>query len=108
MNLTIGVALARLLSPGDYGLLGMVTVITGLFAMFSDLGLSTAVVQKQDLSSRELSSVFWFNLGLASVVALLIAACSPLAARFYSQPKIFPLMCVVALSCDWGERAAGR
>jgi lipopolysaccharide exporter len=98
MNLTIGVALARLLSPGDFGLLGMVTVITGLFARFSDLGLSTAVIQKQDLSSRELSSVFWFNVGLASTVALLITACSPLAGRLYSEPRIVPLMCVVALS----------
>jgi PST family polysaccharide transporter len=76
----------------------MVTVITGLFGMLSNLGLSTAVIQKQDLSSKELSSVFWFNLGLASVVALLIAAGSPLAARFYSRPEIIPLMCVVVLS----------
>jgi O-antigen/teichoic acid export membrane protein len=98
MNLTIGVGLARLLSPNDYGLLGMVTVITGLFALLSNLGLSTAVIQKQDLSSRELSSVFWFNLGLASGVALLIAGFSPLAGSFYSQPKIVPLMCVVAIS----------
>src|ERR1700737_4810264 len=48
MNLTIGVGLARLLSPHDYGLLGMVTVITGWFAWLSNLGLSTAVIQKQD------------------------------------------------------------
>jgi PST family polysaccharide transporter len=76
----------------------MVTVITGLFAMLSNLGLSTAVIQKQDLSQRELSSVFWFNLGLALVVALVIAAASPLAGRLYSQPEIVPVMCVVALS----------
>ncbi|NBU09755.1 MAG: hypothetical protein EBS84_12170, partial [Proteobacteria bacterium] len=66
MNLTIGVTLARLLSPADYGLLGMVLVTTGLVGVLADLGLSAAVVQKQDLSQRELSGIFWF--GLAAVL----------------------------------------
>ncbi len=98
LTLTIGVALARMLAPGDYGLLGMVTVLTGLLGRLSDLGLNTVVIQKQDLTSKDLSTVFWFNLGLASVVALLVVACSPLAARFYSQPKVVPVMCALALS----------
>ena len=98
MNLTIGVTLARLLSPADYGLLGMVLVTTGLVGVLADLGLSAAVVQKQDLSQRELSGIFWFGLAVAGLVGGVIAAFSPWAAAFYGQPKVVRLMCVVALS----------
>lgn len=98
MNLTIGVALARLLTPADYGLLGMVMVTTGLVGVLADLGLSAAVVQKQDLSQRELSGIFWFGLVVAGLVGGVIAAVSPWAAALYGQPKVVPLMCVVALS----------
>lgn len=102
MNLTIGVALARLLSPDDFGLLGMVLVVTGLFGLLSDLGLSTAVVQKQDLTQREMSSVFWFNIGVATLLALLIAGASPLAAKYYAQPQVIPVMCAVSLMFPLG------
>lgn len=98
MNLTVGVALARLLTPADYGLLGMVMVTTGLVGVLADLGLSAAVVQKQDLSQRELSGIFWFGLVVAGLVGGVIAAVSPWAAALYHQPKVVPLMCVVALS----------
>ena len=98
LNLTVGVALARLLSPEDYGLLGMVTVVTGLFAMLSNMGLSAAVVQKQDLAPDELSSIFWLNLGVAAVISCGLAVCSPIIAHFYSQPKVVPVMCVMVLA----------
>jgi PST family polysaccharide transporter len=98
MSLTIGVALARLLSPSDFGLLGMVMVVTGLFGMLSDMGLSTAVIQRQGITDSELSSVFWFNMGVSSFIAALLAAFSPLVASFYSQPSIVPIMSVLCLS----------
>lgn len=98
LNLTIGVALARLLSPADYGLMGMVMVVTGLVAILADLGLAAAVVQKQDLSQRELTGVFWLGHGLAWTVAGLIGALSPWVAMFYGQPQVEQLMWVLALT----------
>jgi O-antigen/teichoic acid export membrane protein len=106
MSLTVGVALARLLEPSDFGLLGMVLVVTGLFGMLSDMGLSTAVIQKQDLRPDEISSVFWFNLAVATVLSILLAAFSPLVANFYSQPRIVPIMCVLIISFPISALAA--
>lgn len=98
MTLTIGVTLARLLEPKDYGLLMMVTVVTALFGMVSDFGLSTAIVQRQDLPLSTLSTIYWFNLSVASGGAVLLAACSPWIAAFFSQPEIVSLMCIVVLT----------
>jgi len=57
--------LARLLSPADYGLVGMVTAIMGLAAMFKDAGLSDATVQSEHITHEQVSTLFWINIGLS-------------------------------------------
>src|SRR5262249_21457269 len=53
--------LARLLTPNDYGLIGMVAVVIGFVAMFKDLGLSAASVQRTNLTNTQVSTLFWIN-----------------------------------------------
>ncbi len=57
--------LARLLTPADFGLVAIVTALTGFVALFSSLGLSAATVQHDDLTDAQVSTLFWVNLGLA-------------------------------------------
>ena len=54
----ITAVLARLLSPSDFGLLGMITVFTGFISIFNDLGIGNALIQKQNADDRHLSSAF--------------------------------------------------
>ncbi len=80
--------LARLLTPGDFGLIAMVTAVTGFVAMFKDAGLSMATVQRKDITHEQVSTLFWINMGLSALVMLVIAALAPAIAYFYSEPRL--------------------
>jgi len=90
------IALARLLSPGEFGLIGMVVVITGFAASIADAGLGASIIQRQSLSDDHLSSVFWLNLALGSALTLLFIASASLIAGFYNEPELRPLVVAMA------------
>ena len=93
----LSIILARLLSPREYGLIGMLMVFCGIGQVFADSGLSTALVQRPANSTDDEATVFYLNIGAGVVLTLLICAVSPLVARFYGQPVLIPLLCVLAL-----------
>ena len=82
------IVLGRLLGPADYGLVGMVTAVTGFLAIFKDGGLSHATVQRDVITHEQVSTLFWINLGLGMVLALVCAALAPALASFYREPKL--------------------
>lgn len=92
------ILLARLLSPREFGLLAMVSPIIGFAALFQDLGLTQAVVQKQRLTQPEVSALFAFSLVSCAVLAAAVAAASPLATMFYHEPAVGPLMAALAVT----------
>ena len=94
----ISVILARLLSPADFGLLGMTIVFTGFASLFSDFGFGSALVQRQQVEERHFSSVYWLNQGIGLLLAGLTVAVAPLVARFYHEPRLMPVTMLVALS----------
>lgn len=85
------VILARLLTPQDYGLVGMVAVVTGFISIFKDLGLSSATIQRADLNEGQISSLFWVNISFSVFIMLLTTAISPLVVRFYGEPRLGPI-----------------
>ncbi|HYX13851.1 MAG TPA: lipopolysaccharide biosynthesis protein [Nostoc sp.] len=89
-GLTLGsnVVLARLLTPQDYGLVGMVTVVTGLVTIFKDLGLSTATIQKEKINHKQVSTLFWVNVALGIVTSIVTIAIAPVIAWFYNEPRL--------------------
>lgn len=91
------VVLARLLSPRDFGLASMVGVVLGYAQAYIDLGLSSALIQKQEQDPDRLSTIFWINLlaGLCSG-ALLFALQEPVALLF-KEPSLVDLIAVSAL-----------
>jgi|SRR3989339_45558 len=84
--------LARILSPEDYGINAMAVAITGFAGVFSSLGLSTATIQRADITHEQVSTLFWINAGIGLVITLIVATISPLAAWFYKTPEMLWVM----------------
>jgi O-antigen/teichoic acid export membrane protein len=97
--------LARLLSPEDFGLIGMVTAFTGVLTMLGDFGLSAAAIQRTTVSEEQLSTLFWINMMLGAVLGLIALSMAPAIAAFYHEPQLFGVTAVVAMGFPFG--AAG-
>ncbi len=97
--------LARLLDPKDFGLVGMVTAVTGVFSVFRDFGLSAAAVQRTTVTKEQASTLFWINLLAGAILGLLVAAMAPFVARFYREPRLFGI--TMALATAFLFNAAG-
>jgi len=89
--------MARLLTPADYGLIGMVAFVTGFVSMYKDLGLAAATIQKSEINSEQISTLFWVNLLLSLGITLFTAAISPLVAWFYGEPRLTLVTVVTAV-----------
>ncbi|MFL6436484.1 MAG: lipopolysaccharide biosynthesis protein [Terriglobales bacterium] len=98
LNLGSAAALARLLSPKEFGLVGMVLAITGLLGLFKELGLSTATVQKETITQEQVSNLFWINVGLSGAAALASICMAPLVAWFYHDPRLIPIMLALSVT----------
>ncbi len=88
--------LARLLTPADYGLMAMVSVVLGFAGIFADMGMNGAFVQRANVTEQERSSMFWLNVGMSSVLTLLIVSLSPLLARWFGDARLTPLLMLAA------------
>ena len=92
------VILARLLTPQDFGLVGMVTACTGFVALFQDAGLSMATIQRTSITHEQVSTLFWINILVGIALALICAGMAPILSAFYHEPRLFWLTVVVGTS----------
>ena len=90
--------LARLLSPSDFGLVGMATIVIGFVGLFKDLGTSAALIQRKDISDALLNSIFWINLAFGLLAMAILFTLSPLAASFYNELRITPVLRILSLT----------
>lgn len=97
LSLLSNVVLARLLVPEDYGLVGMVTAVTGLVTLFKDLGLSMATIQKDKITHEQVSNLFWVNVILGVATALITVAIAPVIAWFYQEPRLLWITITLAV-----------
>ena len=91
------VVLARLLTPSDFGLMAMITVVIGFAQAFADMGISNAIIHRQDNTRSQLSSLYWLNLLAGLSVFALVMAFSPLVVKFYGEPRLASLIPWAAL-----------
>src|SRR5215469_6652497 len=87
--------LARLLGPKDFGLVGMVTAFTGVLTLFKDFGLSSAAVQRPTVTEQQISTLFWINISLGALLALISLTIAPAIAAFYHEPQLFAVTTVL-------------
>jgi O-antigen/teichoic acid export membrane protein len=99
------VIMARLLDPKDFGLVAMATVITGVFTLFRDAGLSTVTIQRRTITDEQLSTLFWLNMLVGLIFACVIAALAPILVAFYHEPRL--LWVTLALATGFIFNAAG-
>lgn len=97
--------LARLLTPQDYGLIGMVAVFTGFVAMFKDLGLSLATVQRAEISYEQISTLFWVNVTISVAITFLMVLLAPLIGWFYGEPRLTLISIVTSAGFFFGGLA---
>lgn len=86
-----GIILARLLTPYDYGCIGMLSIFMVLAEAFIDGGLGSALIQKKQPTQGDYSTIFWWNLGMAAIMYAVLFVSAPAISRFYK----IPLLCDV-------------
>lgn len=86
------VALSRILDPADFKLVALALTVVSIGIVFSDMGISNALIRFRDVSANELVSLFWLNVMMGGGVTLAVAAASPLIAGFYNDARLVPLV----------------
>lgn len=82
IQFAVMIVMARILTPQDYGLVGMLTIFIAVSQSLVDSGFSQALIRKQDRNETDNSTVFFFNIAVGLGLYLLLFACAPLVARF--------------------------
>ena len=98
IQFVVMIIMARLLTPEDYGLVGMLAVFIAVSQSLIDSGFSQALIRKQDRSEIDNSTVFYFNIGVGLGIYFLLFFTAPLIAKFYKEPILIPLTRVIGLS----------
>jgi len=98
IQLVLGIILARILFPSDFGLIGMMTIFVVVSGLFVDSGLSSALIQKQNRTEEDFSTVFYFNIIVCLVCYILIYIGAPYISAFYNTPELTSIIRVFFLS----------
>jgi O-antigen/teichoic acid export membrane protein len=94
----VGIALARLLGPAEYGLFAMALAVIAFVELFQEFGLGTAIVRHQELTRPQINAVFWTLMGASMAVAVLAFLLAPAAARFYEEPRLVGIVRALAVT----------
>jgi PST family polysaccharide transporter len=76
----------------------MVATVTAFAALFKDLGLSSATIQRAKITAEQLTFIFWLNIGFAGIVTLMLLALAPAVSAFYARPDLTPITAVLAFN----------
>lgn len=97
LQFVITLFMARLLTPEDYGIIGMLGIFLAVSSVFVDSGFISALTRKQDRTQADICTVFYFNITIALLFYLILFICAPLAAQFYNLPILSPVLRVMGL-----------
>ena len=106
LQFAIGIVLARLLTPADFGLVGIVAAFIAVSETFVDCGFSLALMRKLDRTDEDASTVFWFSLAAAAACYLVLFAVAPAIAAFFGMPELAAITRVVAAGLVFGAMAS--
>jgi teichuronic acid exporter len=102
-GIIFGIFLARMLSPDEFGLIGMITIFISISQVFVDSGLSQSLIRKQNCTTTDYSTVFWVNLIIGIACYLIIWIAAPFIADFYGNSRLISLTRVTSLAIIIGS-----
>lgn len=105
ITFTVMIIMARMLTPQDYGLIGMLTVFIAISQTLIDSGFSQALIRKQERTEVDNSTVFYFNIGIGLFLYLILFFFAPVIANFYNEPQLTPITRVIGLSVTFNSLA---
>lgn len=91
----VGLVLARLLSPEEYGLIGIIAIFIAVFNSLVDSGFSSALIRKNDATDIDYNTVFISNLIVSIILFTVLFLCAPFISKFFEQPQLIPLLRVM-------------
>ena len=91
LNLVFGIFLARLLSPADYGMVGMLTIFTLIASALQESGFISGLNRKKEVTAADYNAVFWFNVICSLSIYAVLYLCAPLIAAWFREPVLVPL-----------------
>lgn len=94
--------LARILFPGDFGLVAMISPILGFVGIINDVGFSQILIQRPSIYQLQISNLFWINLALGCLFGLALLVSAPLVAYIYGEPRVLALTAAMALMIPLG------
>lgn len=98
LNLVFGIFLARMLSPHDYGIVGVLAIFTLIAGNLQSSGFTQGLTNIKEPTANDYNAVFWFNVSVSVVCYAILFFCAPLIAWFFHSPELIPLSRFVFLS----------
>lgn len=97
ISFVVGIILARLLTPKEFGLIGMITIFIAISASFINSGFGQALIRKQDCTSDDYSTVFYFNIIVAVIFYIILFIASPFISIFFNEPQLKLIIQVMSI-----------
>ena len=97
ISFIISIILARLLSPSEFGLIGMITIFIAISQSFINSGFSNALIRKKDATNTDYSTVFYFNLVVGTLFYLILFLSAPAISRFFNEPQLISIVRVISI-----------
>ncbi len=98
VSIGVNIILATILVPEDFGLVALATTYIGFVKIFTVIGFGSAIIYERKSTQRQLSTLYWLNIGLCTLTFSLVIATIPLAAEFYEEPRLVNVAMVAATS----------
>ncbi len=98
VGLALGIILARLLDPHDYGVVGLISIFISISSVFIDAGFANALIRKKDRTDADLSTAFYFNAFVGLFCYALLWYCAPYIAKFFNEPILIILVRIVGIN----------
>lgn len=98
----VSIILAKLLTPEEYGVVGLITIFITIANVFIQNGFNTALIQKKNADDTDFSSVFYLSLGMAGIMYAILFFAAPLIANFYQEPELVLIIRILAITLFFG------
>lgn len=98
IGIVITMVLARLITPSQFGIIAMITVFSNFSGILIDFGFKSSIIQKKDVTTNDLSSIFWLNLIVGLFLSIIFFISAPLIANIYNEPQLVPLIKFISIS----------